>query len=289
MPAPQTPSPARRSRARRVGLAVALWLFGLATTILLIGMWGRSVTSSEQTIENGTRAVLESEAVSNRITAWIADGIEASADELPAGVAADTASAVWQRPETRDALSAAVDRLVEAALAPPGEEVPIDLPELLRPVAPVVVDELGDRGISVGSETVAAALEAAPTIVLTTEDEKGFSSVVADARALLTNVVAVGLAGMLTSGIAVILLAEERLRQLRSLAVRVAVSAMTFAILLRVGAWALDPRRGRSPLAAGGAVVLASSGHVLIVATLIAAVIAVAATIGVRRRRMAAV
>lgn len=280
-----TPSSAGPSRARRVGLAVALWLFGLFTTVLLIGMWGRSVTTSERTIEDGTRAVLESDTVSDRITAWIADGIETSAGELPDGVATDAAGAVWRRPETQGVLATAVDRLVEAALAPPGNDVPIDLSELLRPVAPVVVGELGERGISVSSEAVAAALEAAPTIMLTTEGERGFSSMVADARALLTNVVAVGLAGMVVSAIVVIFLAEERLRQLRSLALRVVVSALTFAILLRIGAWALDPRGGRSPLAAGGAVVLASSGHVLVFAAVIAAVIATVATIGVKRRR----
>ena len=92
---------------------------------------------------------------------------------------------------------------------------------------------------------------------------------------------------MLLSGVAAVALAEERARQVRGLAVRVGVSAATFAVLLRLGAWALDPGGGRSPLAAGGAVILSSSGHVLVIAALIAGGIAVFATIGVNRRRRA--
>ena len=105
---------------------------------------------------------------------------------------------------------------------------------------------------------------------------------VAGARSLLTTVVAFGLVGMLLSGAAAVALAEQRLRQVRSLALRVFVSAATFSILLRVGSWALDPSAGRSPIAAGGSVFLASSGHVLVLTALSTAAVAAAATAMVR-------
>lgn len=62
-----------------------------------------------------------------------------------------------------------------------------------------------------------------------------------------------------------------------------------FAILLRFSAWALDPGGGRSPLAAGGAILLSSSGHVLVLAAMIAVGVAFFATVGARRQRSAAV
>jgi hypothetical protein len=253
--------------------------------VLLVGIWGRAVASDESTIEAGTRAVLEADAVTGRITGWIADGIEESTENLPEGVAMEAATAVWRRAETRAVLSATVDRLVEAALAPPGTSVPVDLAELLSPLVPVVIDELGGRGIGLSAATVDAALAEVPTVVLGSEADGGVASAVAGARSALTRVAVVGLLGMILSGTAAVALAEERLRQARGLAVRVGVSAITFAILLRVGSWALDPGGGRSPLAAGGAVLLASSGHVLVIAALIATGLAFFATAGVRRRR----
>ena len=281
------PQPTRPAHARRGGLAVALWVFGLSTTVLLVGLWGRAVATDEGTIEAGTRAVLESDAVTNRITGWIADGIEESTDELPAGAATDAATAVWRRTETRAVLAAAVDRLVEAAFAPPGTSVPVDLAELLGPLAPVVVDELSGRGITLSTSTVNAALAEVPTVVLGSEAEAGVATVIAETRSALTRVAAIGLVGMMLSGAAAIVLAEERLQQVRRLAVRVGVSALTFAALLRLGVWALDHGGGGSPLAAGGSVFLGSSGHVLLIVAVIASGIIFFATVGTRRRRPA--
>lgn len=277
------------SRLRRSGLAVALWVFGLSTTVLLVGVWGRSVANDRDAIEAGARAVLESGAVAERITGWIAEGIESGADELPPGSASDALSAVWNRPQTRAVIADAVDRLVDGALAPGGERVEIDLTEVLRPLVPIVLTELATRGAAFSADVADSVVSQMPTIVLDGDTATAVGSVVTTARATLTKVVAAGLGGMLISAFAAVLLAEERLRQLRVLAVRVGLSAVTFALLLRIGAWALDPGGGRSPLAAGGSVVLASGVHVLVIAALIAGGIAAFATVGVRRRRRAAV
>lgn len=277
------PQSTRPVRARRGGLAVALWVFGLSTTVLLVGIWGRAVATDQSTVEAGTRAVLESDAVRNRITGWIADGIEESTDELPAGAAADAATAVWRRAETRAVLATAVDRLVEAAFAPPGTSVPVDLAELLSPLASVVIDELTARGITLSAAAIDAALAEVPTVVLGSKAEAGVATAIAEARSALTGVAAIGLVGMMLSAAAAIVLAEDSLRQVRRLAVRVGVSALTFAALLRLGAWALNHGGGGSPLAAGGSVFLGSSGHVLLIVVLIASGIIFFATVGTRR------
>jgi hypothetical protein len=271
--------------SRRTALVVALWLFGLSTTVLLVGIWGRSVVTNNEAIEAGARAALEAEVVADRITGWIGDGISNAAGDLPDESAAAAATALWNRPETREVLNATVDRFVAAALAPPGSSTPIDIAAELRPLSSLVIAELRARGVELTESAVDAAFAEVPTIVLGTDPESGVAGVVSEARTLLTKVVVVGLFGMLVSGGLAVAVAEERLRQIRSLAVRVAVSALTFAVVLRIGAWALDPQAGRSPLAAGGSVLLSSSLRVLFVAVLVAGGVAAAATIAVRRRR----
>ncbi|MDX1450090.1 MAG: hypothetical protein R3246_13610, partial [Acidimicrobiia bacterium] len=113
-----TPNSTPVRRLRRGSLSVALWLFGLSTTVLLVGIWGRAVASDEEAIVGGTRAVLESEAVAGRITNWIGDGMAAAADGLPAAVRGDAADAVWDRPEMQAVIGDVVRRFVDAALAP---------------------------------------------------------------------------------------------------------------------------------------------------------------------------
>ena len=282
---PESTHTPRSPRLRKVGLVVALWVFGLSTTVLLVGIWGRTVTSDQTAIEASAQAVLESDAVADRITGWIAGGVESAAGELPEGVAAVTANAVWHRSETRAVLAGAVDRLVAAALAPPGESVPIDLADLLRLLIPIVMSELSDIGVNVTKNTMESALAELPAINVGSEADVDVAGVVADARSTFTRVVAVAMIAMLASGIAAVAFAEQRLQQIRSLAIRVVVSAVTFSVLLRVGSWALDPGGGRSPLAEGGSVILSSSGHVLVIAALVAGGVAFFAAVGVQRRR----
>lgn len=284
-------SSSNRSAPRRLrggALAVALWLFSLSTTVLLVGMWGRAVASDGEAIAAGARAVLESDVVAGRLTEWIADGISRTGRDLPDGAVADTASAVWDRPETQTVIADGVSRIVSAALAPPGDSVSIEISEVLRPLTPVVVEELALRGIAADAAIIDSALQGLPTVVLDTEAELGVVSAVSTARAVLTRVVAVALLGMALGGAFAVGLADDRMRQLRGLAIRVVVSAMTFALLLRISAWALDPGRGRSPLAAGGSALLSSSLHVLVMTAAIAAGVGFFATVEARRRRRAA-
>ncbi len=256
----------RFRRARRAVLATALWLFSISTTVLLAGMWGRAVASDNGAIEAGARAALESDVVSGLLTGWIADGIASAAVDLPQGTALSAATAVWEYPETTNVLAAAVDELVAAAFPPPGTSVSVDLATALRPLSSVVIVELEPRGVALTSSTIDAALAEIPEVVVGSVTESGLAGAVAVAAA------------------------QDPFRQLRALAIRVALSALTFAILLRLGAWALDPPGGRSPLAAGGSVLLSSNFHVLLGTVFAVSGAAVAATAIVSRcRRLLAV
>jgi hypothetical protein len=274
-------------RARSTGFAVVLWLFGLSTTVLLIGLWGRSVATDEVTLEASAHAVLESELVNDRVIEWIGDGMAAATGTAPEDVAG-AVGRVGSSPAVRGVLEDLVDQSVAAALAPPGIQRRIDLAESMQAVLPVVVDALEDEGLPADPEVVRDSLDEIPDLVLATDGSGAIAGSARSAAHFLTWVFVIGLGGLVATGAGAIALAEDRIRQARSLAIRLGVSAITFAIILRVGAWAVDPRGGRSPIRAGGSQLLGSNGHIPLLVALAAAVLVAAVTsVLVRRRRRA--
>jgi len=275
----------RSRRSRALALSVALWLFGIATSMVLIGLWGRSVAGDQVTLEASTRAVLESELVNDRLTDWVGDAIGAAA-QLSEGDMAAVVAAVDETPEMQAAVDDVVDQAVTAVLAPPGTVTVLDLTAAVESLAPVVAAVLEERGVVANADSIRAAAGNAPSIVLSAEDTVMVGGTAHEVRGILSKVVVLGLGGMLLFGVAAVLLNEDRVRQLRSLVIRIGVSAVTFAIIIRIGAWAVDPAGGRSPIAAGGAVLLKSNGHILASVAIAAAVIAAAISPVLLRRSL---
>ena len=252
-----------KSRSRAVALAIALWVFGVATSIVLIGLWGRSVAGDQITLAASTRAVLESEIVNDRMTEWLSDAI-AAAGEVSGDDASAVIAAVERTPEMESAVDSIVDQAVAAALAPPGSATAMDLAPAIEGLAPVVAAALEERGIVSDADSIRAAAANVPGIVLSAGDSQlTVGGTAREVRGLLSKVVVAGLAVMAVSASTTILLTDDRVRQLRNLLVRIGLSAISYAVIFRVGAWAVDPAGGRSPIASGGAVLLKSNGHIL--------------------------
>jgi len=283
---PLAPAETLRHRTRSIGLAVVLWLFGLSTTVLLIGLWGRSVAIDEATLETSARAVLESELVNDRVSEWIGDAMAVAADRAPEDVAEAVAD-LTSSGAFRNVIDDLVDQSVAAALAPSGEAVAIDLTGSVDALVPVVVETLAQNGVDVDRDVIEADVAGLANVVLVAPRGPNEAGAARSAAQILTLVFVIGLGGLVVNGAAAVVLARDRLRQVRSLGVRLAVSAVTFAIILRIGAWAVDPRGGRSSIRTGGTVLLASNGHVPVFVALAAAALVGAATyVLVRRRRM---
>ncbi len=277
----QTPT-----RPRRVTLAVALWVFAISTTVLLVGIWGRSVTGDQATLEASAEAVLETEVITDRVGDWLAEGLDA-ADGVEAVAVAAAVDAVDDLPAAQAAIDAIVDQVVTAALAPPGAAPSINVAAALGPVIPDLLRELEAAGVAASTTEVEAALEVVDTITLPVEPSRTSGGVAREAGAVLTKVIALAALGMLLGGGVAIAVSDDRWRRMRSLASRVAVSSFTFAILLQIGRWATDPEGGRSPLAAGSGVVLGSNWHVLLVVAAVGMALAAAATVVARRSHQA--
>lgn len=276
---------AHRRRARAIGLAIVLWAFGLATTTLLVGLWGRAVTNDRATLEAGVRAALGTDVVASRIEEWLSEAIALGSGTLDQelSIAVQTIAA---SPEADQVIDAVASDLVAAAVAPPGSEASIDLAARVEPIIPVVVTELASHGVEVRSDVLRSSLANSPSITLSTEDQTATGGVARRTNSVLTTVFVVGLTALVLFGGLSLVLADEALTMVRSLAIRLAVSAATFVIFLRLGAWAIDPSRGRSPLAVGGSVLLGSNHLVLLVVGAAGTAIALTAGVVIRRRRL---
>jgi hypothetical protein len=104
---------------RRGALSGVLWAFGLATTLLLVGLWGRALTADQETLVRSTGEVLSAEVVTQRVYDWIGDGIAVAAG-VPETDVRRAIDALASSPEADRAASALVADTVAMFLAPPG-------------------------------------------------------------------------------------------------------------------------------------------------------------------------
>ena len=265
---------------RRVAAWLLLYAFGLSLTTLLVGVWGRAVSGDEEALATGVRAAVATELVAERVETWLAE----AAGGIPEIEAAATLERVVATPEVAVAVDVLVEAIVEGAVAEPGRSATVDVAAALAPVGRVMAEELSGAGVEVAAEDVTAALSGLEPIVLDASAQ--VAGVATTARGVLTvaALAATGVAAV-TGGLSVYL-ADDRIRMARTLLLRVAVAAMTFVLFARIGAWALDPGGGRSPVAAGGAALLRS--HTGILMAIMAAGALAGSGLGVfavRRRR----
>ena len=262
-PMPELRDRTWRSSARRGSLSMVLWVFGLSTTLLLVGLWGRAVTNDIPVVQEATRAAVDAEIASDRIYSWIEEGVAAS-------VAVDSATAeglisdLRDHPEVEAAVGAVIDEFIDALFTADGDVTTVELTETLGPVVPLVASELSARQVAVDEATLNAALADAEIVGLTTGEMGTVVRVVDDARSLLSAVVALSALTLVVAGSSAVRLSEDRLLMVRMLAIRVVFSAMSFAVLFRVGSWALDPDGGGSPFARSGSVLIGSNADVFL-------------------------
>lgn len=278
----ETPSRTRRLLAvRRVTLPWILWVFGLSTTLLLVGLWGRAVTVDQDVITRSTEAALSAEIITDRVYDWVGSGLVA-ATGISAQEADGVLSEVRKQPDAADAVDALIDDVVAALVAPPDTDPEIDVAAALAPLVPDVVAELGARGVDVPEATISAAVESLDPVALHAGEAIPVGAVTEQASAMLTWGVLIAAAMVVLSSALAIAVSEERWSMVRSLATRIAFSALSFAVLFRIGGWVLDPDGGRSPLRRSGAILVESNLNVFLVAAGLAS--AVAAVIWVLRR-----
>jgi len=264
-----------------------LWVFGLSTTLLLVGLWGRAVTVDHDTISRSTQAALSADVVTNRVYDLIGDGL-VGATGISKEEADGVLDEIQRHPEAEAAMDALVGDVVAALVASPGGDTTVDIAAALSPLVPSVVDELDRRGVDVPRDDVESAVDSIDPVALDGGETIPVGAVTEQARAVLTRGVVIAAAILAIAGALAVGVSEERWSMIRSLATRIAFSALSFAVLFRVGGWALDPVGGRSPLRRSGAILVSSNLDVFLVTGGIAAAMAGSIWL-VRRTRRASV
>jgi hypothetical protein len=275
-----SPSPSGNpSRLRRSGLSVSLWAFGFATTILLIGLWGRTTSSDQNTIAESTTAVVTSDLVRDRVAEWVETGLARAGLEMTAPVG-DAVERVLAIPEVRQVVEGLVSESVAAMVADDLDAPEIDVAAALAPATPLIAAEL-----QVDEATVRGVLADVEPIDLGTPAVSRIAETAGAVKVALTWIVLLAALGMAAFGAAAVGLAEERTAMVRGLAMRVALSALSFAILFQIGGWVIDPDGGRSPVLSGGSILIRSNGQVFLAAAAVAAVVATIVTVALKRTR----
>ncbi|CAN5344271.1 hypothetical protein BH24ACT7_BH24ACT7_00700 [soil metagenome] len=260
-----TPNPAVKHApppTRRFVSWLLLYVFGLSVTTLLVGVWGRAVSGDEAALRAGVRAAVEAELVADRVEDWLVEAIGAGSSVAGTPVA-DTLQRLGSSPEMGSAVDTLVTAIVDGAVAEPGTVAAVDVGSALAPVGRVMAEQLAEAGLDVPADSVTEALAELEPIVIAAQ-RGTIAGAAATARGVLTTVAVVASLVALASGGLAIALADDRIAMARTLVLRVAVGAVTFVIVARIGAWALDPERGRSPIAAGGSVLLRSNSALLV-------------------------
>lgn len=262
----------RASTTRRGALSVVMWVFGISTTLLLIAMWGRAVTVDQATVAESAAVIVDSEIVQNRVADWMEDAMVQTQAISP-----EDAGAVIRNVRSTPQMDTAIHNLaaafVEALFAPEGTDPVVDVRAAMQPAIPVIADEFAQRNLPISESMIGAVLDA-NDLTMDSGENDGAVSVAREARTLVSTAAVVALSVMMLAGATAVWLSDENFVMVRTLGTRVLVSALSFAVIFRLGGWALDPARGRSPIAGSAGVLLGSNGHVFLITAMLAAAVA---------------
>lgn len=247
------------------------WAFGLAVTIFLISMWGRAMVVDSETLAQSLSPLGSSAPVVDLLTEWI--GEELVGNGADSGAVDNAVAVAVGHPDVAAALDRLVAEMVLAAAAPgPGEAV-VDVGAFLRPVAGQIAEAVaGSTGTPVTPGDVVAVLDRLDPFVVRAEGAQpqiGPRSPIAGrlGTAAILAVVAAGL-----FGVGAVRLSDDRPLALKGLFIRVALGALSFAVLLRIGSWVVSPTGGRAPIASTMAALLHAKWMVPMTVALVAGV-----------------
>lgn len=227
--------------------SVAGWAFGFAVTILLIALWGRAVVVDTEAVGESLSPLAESQTVVGIFTDWMTEEmLDAGVDPV---LVEPTIDHFLESSEAAGTMELFVSEVIEAAASADPADSSVDMGALLTPTIPEVSAGLTAAGIPI-SETVMTSIvdDLSPLVI---REAGAVPWVGRDSPAASRLGTAAALAGvaMLVFGYMVVAVSADRVAAVRGLFTRVAVGGFSFAILLQVGSWVLDPNGGRAPVA----------------------------------------
>jgi hypothetical protein len=276
-----------RDRSRRLAVGVAGWVFGLASTVLLVGIWGRAVVVDTNELADTLSPLAAGDMVSDRLATWLeAELVEAGVDSAGASVAADQ---VLAHPSVGPVLEQLVAEGVEAAASADPTGASVDVAAILLPASGQISTGLNQAGVPVTTQQVEAALTQLDPLVVRDPSDRPFVGASSPLAANLGTAAMLGALLMLVAGTSYVAMSRDRMRAFRALLTRFALGALSFAVLLRLGSWLADPEGGRAPFWESFALLANSKWLVPLSIGLVAMAAALMARVLRRRIRPAAV
>lgn len=276
-----------RDRSRRFAVGVAGWVFGLASTVLLVGIWGRAVVVDTNELADSLSPLAAGDMVSDRLATWLeAELVEAGVDSAGASMAADQ---VLAHPSVGPVLEQLVAEGVEAAASADPTGASVDVAAILLPASGQISTGLNEAGMPVTTQQVEAALTQLDPLVVRDPSDRPFVGASSPLAANLGTAAMLGALLMLFAGTSYVAMSRDRMRAFRALLTRFALGALSFAVLLRLGSWLADPEGGRAPFRESFALLANSKWLVPLSIGLVAMAAALIARVLRRRIRPAAV
>ncbi|MGH8872617.1 MAG: hypothetical protein ACRDWS_11630 [Acidimicrobiia bacterium] len=220
-------------------------MFGLASTVLLVGIWGRAVVVDTNELAETLTPLAASDVVAERFATWLETELVDSGVE--GASAAEAADQVLVHPAVGPLLEQLVARGVEAAASAGPTGASVDVAAILLPAAGQITAGLHEAGVPVTPGQVEAAVAQLDPLVIRDPADRPFVGVSSPLASNLGTAATLGALLMLLSGSAYVAMSRDRMRALGGLLTRFALGALSFAVLLRIGAWLVDPAGGRAP------------------------------------------
>jgi hypothetical protein len=265
---------------------VAGWVFGLASTVLLVGIWGRAVVVDTNELADTLSPLAAGDMISDRLASWLeAELVSAGVDGVGASVVADQ---VLAHPSVGPVLEQLVAEGVEAAASGDPNGGSVDVAAILVPASGQIATGLHEAGVPMSAERVEAALAQLDPLVIRDPADQPFVGASSPLAANLGTAVMLGAVLMVFAGTAYIVMSMDRMRAFRALLTRFALGALSFAVLLRIGSWLVDPEGGRAPFRESFALLANSKWMVPLTIGLVAMAAAIVFRVFRRRVRPAA-
>lgn len=220
-------------------------MFGLASTVLLVGIWGRAVVVDTNELAESLSPLAASEIVAERISSWLeTELVGAGLDSAGASSAADQ---ILAHPAVGPVLEHLVAEGVEAAASSDPGGATLDVAAVLVPATGQITNGLNQAGVPVTPGQVEATLAGLEPLVIRDPSDRPLVGASSPLASNLGTAAMLGAILMAVAGAAYVAMSRDRMRAVRSLLTRFALGAVSFAVLLRIGAWLIDPAGGRAP------------------------------------------
>jgi hypothetical protein len=226
--------------------STAAWVFGIATSVLFVALWGRAVIIDTNELSENLTPLSEAGEVANVFSDWMtAELIDAGASPEVAAEATDTALVTT---EVSRALEGIVVDVVEAAASDGAEGGSVDVAAAFAPAVPALTTSMNLSGIPVSESQVSQIVSGLDPIVIREASEPAIVGENSRLATQLGTAVLLAVLAQIVFGSLYIFAGPDRLRRFRTLLTRFALTGISFAVLLKLGSWVLDPRGGRAPV-----------------------------------------